>query len=116
MKSEDGIDLYIRTAGIDQLPLRCEFSFLPGGYVRTNHFIQRAKPGESISVLDGTVEAAGPGGETILLDSAFGAHDFRDRMGGAYPLSENHYTVLFTAYTPVDKKISIRAARMDRHV
>ena len=24
--------------------------------------------------------------------------------------------VLFTAYTPVDKKISIRAARMDRHV
>ena len=29
----------------------------------------------------GTVEAAGPGGETILLDSAFGAHDFRDRMG-----------------------------------
>ena len=54
-------------------------------------------------------------GETIVLDSAFGAHDFRDRMGGAYPLSENHYTVLFTAYTPVDKKISIRAARLDRH-
>jgi len=116
VKAEDGIDLYIRTSGIDQLPLRCEFSFLPGGYVRTEHFIQRTKPGESINVLDGTVEAAGPGGETILLQSAFGAHDFCDRMGGAYPLSENHYTVLFTAYTPVNQKISIRAARMDRHV
>ncbi|MBR4359730.1 MAG: hypothetical protein IKP32_03845 [Clostridia bacterium] len=111
----DGVDLYLRTDGIDQLPLRCEFSFLPGGYVRTRHFIQRTRPGESINVLDGTVEAAGPGGETIVLDSAFGAHDFRDRMGGAYPLSENHYTVLFTAYTPVDKKISIRAIRLDRH-
>ena len=111
----DGVDLYLRTDGIDQLPLRCEFSFLPGGYVRTRHFIQRTRPGESINVLDGTVEAAGPGGETIVLDSAFGAHDFRDRMGGAYPLSEKHYTVLFTAYTPVDKKISIRAIRLDRH-
>ena len=65
-------------------------------------------------VADKTIAVVG--GETILLDSAFGAHDFRDRMGGAYPLSENHYTVLFTAYTPVDQRISIRAARMDRHV
>ncbi|MBR5751639.1 MAG: hypothetical protein IKX84_04535, partial [Clostridia bacterium] len=66
--------------------------------------------GESINVLDGALEAAGPSGETIVLDSAFGAHDVRDRMGGAYPLSENHYSVLFTAYTPMEKKISIRAS------
>ena len=115
VKQPDGIDLHIRTAGVDRLPFRCEFAFLPGGYVRTEHFIQRTRPGESINVLNGTVEAAGPGGETILLRSAFGAHDVRDRMDGAYPLSEHHYTVLFTAYTPVDQRISIRAARMDRH-
>ncbi|MBR6184958.1 MAG: hypothetical protein IKQ41_01750 [Clostridia bacterium] len=115
VKQADGVDLYIRTSGIDQLPFRCEFSFLPGGYVRTEHFIQRTKAGESINVLSGTVEAAGPGGETIVLESAFGAHDVRDRMGGAYPLSEHHYTVFFTAYTPVNQKISIRAARLDRH-
>lgn len=116
VKREDGIDLHLKTTGIDRLPLRLEFSFLPGGYVRTEHFLQRALPGESINVLFGTVEACGPGGETILLESAFGAHDFRDRMGGAYPLSPNHYTVLFTAYTPVDRVISIRAARADRHL
>ena len=114
-KAEDGIDLTIRTSGIDQLPLRAEFSFLPGGYVRTEHFIQRTLPGESINVLGGTVEACGEKGECILLDGAFGAHDFRDRMGGAYPLSSNHYTVLFTAYTPVEKTIRIRARRADRH-
>lgn len=114
-KTEDGIDLTIRTSGIDQLPLRAEFSFLPGGYVRTEHFIQRSLPGESINVLSGMVEACGEKGECILLDSAFGAHDFRDRMGGAYPLSPNHYTVFFTAYTPVEKTIRIRAARADRH-
>ena len=115
VRQEDGIDLMIRTSGIDQLPLRCEFSFLPGGYVRTSHFIQRTKAGESINVLDGMVEAAGPAGETILLDSAFGAHDFRDRMGGAYPLSGQHYTVIMTAYTPVSRCIRIRAKSMDMH-
>ena len=100
----------ISTDGIDGIPLRMEFSFLPGGYVRTEHFIQRTRPGECINVINGTVEACGSGGETVVLDSAFGAHDVRDRMSGAYPLSENHYTVLFTAYTPVRKTISVRAA------
>lgn len=113
VKQKDGIDLHITTTGIDQLPLRLEFAFLPGGTVRTKHFIQHTKPGESINVLDGIVEATGPAGEGIILDSAFGAHDFRDRMSGAYPLSENHYTVLFTAYTPVDRIIRIRAGRLD---
>ncbi len=116
VKRPDGIDLHIRTEGIDRLPLRMEFSFLPGGYVRTEHFLQRAKAGESINVMDGTVEACGPGGETIVIDGAFGAHDFTDRMGGAYPLSDKHYTVYFTAYTPVEKVIRIRAERLDRHL
>lgn len=114
-QQEDGIDLYIHTEGIDWVPLRCEFSFQPGGYVRTKHFIQYTKPGESINVLDGVVEACGPLGETIVLDSAFGAHDVRDRMGGAYPLSDKHYTVLFTDYTPTEKKISIRTTPLDMH-
>ncbi len=116
VKRPDGIDLHIRTEGIDQLPLRMEFSFLPGGYVRTEHFLQHTRPGESINIMSGTVEACGPHGETITIDSAFGAHDFTDRMGGAYPLSDKHYTVYFTAYTPVEKVIRIRAERLDRRL
>ncbi len=116
VKRPGGVDLHIRTQGIDQLPLRMEFSFLPGGYVRTEHFLQHTRPGESINIMSGTVEACGPGGETIVIDGAFGAHDFTDRMGGAYPLSDKHYTVYFTAYTPVDKVIRIRAERLDRHL
>ena len=56
------------------------------------------------------------GGETITIGPAFSAHDFTDRMGGAYPLSANHYTVYFTAYTPVERVIRIRAGRKDRHL
>ena len=116
VKRPDGIDLHIKTEGIDQLPLRKELSFLPGGYVRTEHFLQAAKAGESINGIDGVVEACGPNGESITIDAAFGAHNVTDRMGGAYPLSEKHYTVYFTAYTPVEKVIRIRARRKDRHL
>ncbi len=116
VKRPDGIDLHIKTEGIDQLPLRMEFSFLPGGYVRTEHFLQATKPGESINIIDGMVEACGPKGETITIGPAFGAHDVTNRMGGAYPLSDQHYTLYFTAYTPVEKVIRIRADRKDRHL
>lgn len=116
VKQKDGIDLTIKTEGLDGVPLRVEFAFLPGGYVRTEHFLQRTIPGESVNILDGTVEAMGPEGETIVIDGAFGRHDFRDRMGGAYPLSPNHYTMLFTAYTPFERTIKIRAARLDLHL
>ncbi len=116
IKRPDGIDLHIRTEGIDQLPLRLECSVLPGGYVRTEHFLQRAIPGGVINVLDGNVEACGAQGETITIGPAFGAHDFTDRMGGAYPLSQQHYTMYFTAYTPVEKVLRIRCKGKDRHL
>ena len=66
--------------------------------------------------MNGSIEACGPSGHCITVGPAFGAHDFTDRMGGAYPLSPNHYTVYFTAYTPVEKVIRIRAGRKDRHL
>ena len=115
-KKEDGIDLTVKADGLTEVPFRMEFAFLPGGYVRTEHFLQRTNPGGVVNVLDGTVEAMGPNGETIVIDGAFGAHDVEARMGGAYPLSENHYTVMFTAYTPLEKTIRIRASRLDRHL
>lgn len=115
-KKEDGIDLTVKADGLTEVPFRMEFAFLPGGYVRTEHFLQRTNPGGVVNVLDGTVEAMGPNGETITIEGAFGAHDVEARMGGAYPLSENHYTVMFTAYTPLEKTIRIRASRLDRHL
>ena len=116
VKQPDGIDLHIKTDGVDQLPLRMEFSFLPGGYVRTEHFLQAAVPGGCVTVIDGDIEAQGPGGETLLIGPAFAEHNVQDRMGGAYPLSQSHFNVFFTTYTPVDRVIRIRAARADRHI
>ena len=62
-------------------------------------------------MLDGTLEVTGVGGEGIRIGPAFGAHNVTDRMGGAYPLSDAHYTAYFTDYTPVERVLSIRAGR-----
>ena len=55
-------------------------------------------------------------GRCAAIGPAFSAHDFTDRMSGAYPLSDKHYTVYFTAYTPLERVIKIRAGRKDRHL
>ena len=102
----DGIELTLSTCGVDRLPLREELGLLPGGYVRTEHFVTDAAAGGSVLALDGTVEAVGPGGEAVAIGPAFGEHFVKNRMGGAYPLSPNHFTVFFTGYTSVQKRFS----------
>ncbi len=112
VEQADGVDLYLNTSGLDQVPLRVEFSFLPECRLRTEHFVMKGHGGLYVNVLDGTVEAAAPAGEVITVGPAFGAHDVTGRMGGAYPLSPKHATVYFTAYTPVSRVISIRTKPM----
>ena len=105
--ADDGIDVYIKTEGIDQLPLRVEVGFEAGCKVRTPSFLLDGKAGESITLLSGQAEVTGPGGEVITLSPAFGEHNFMARSGGAYPQSPEHFTVYLTAYTPVDRVIHI---------
>jgi hypothetical protein len=107
-----GVDLHLITKGLDQVPLRIEFSFLPDCRLRTEHFIVKGRGGLYINVLNGTVEAVSQKNDVITIGPAFGAHDVTNRMGGSYPLSEKHATVYFTAYTPVDRIISIRTQPM----
>ena len=107
--TEEGVNLHIRTQGVDRLPVRVEIGLLPGGRIRTQHFTQLMRAGEQVTILDGDIEITGPQGDAIDIAPAFGCHDIRARMGGAYPLSDACYTVLLTDYTPVDRTLSIRA-------
>lgn len=110
--TEEGVNLHIRTQGVDRLPVRVEIGLLPGGRIRTQHFTQLMRAGEQVTILDGDIEITGPRGDALAIGPAFGSHDIRARMGGAYPLSDACYTVLLTGYTPVDRTIFIRARRI----
>ena len=110
--TEEGVRLHIRTQGVDRLPVRVEIGLLPGGRIRTQHFTQLMRAGEQVTILDGDIEITGPRGDALAIGPAFGSHDIRARMGGAYPLSDACYTVLLTGDTPVDRTIFIRARRI----
>lgn len=110
--TEEGVRLHIRTQGVDRLPVRVEIGLLPGGRIRTQHFTQLMRAGEQVTILDGDIEITGPRGDALAIGPAFGSHDIRARMGGAYPLSDACYTVLLTGYTPVDRTLFIRARRI----
>lgn len=109
---ENGIDVRIHTEGVDQLPLRVELGFLPNCQVRSDSFILTGKAGESITLLKGEVEVRAESGETITLSPVFGRHNVQARSGGAYPQSQDHFTLYLTDYTPVDRVLKIRTASL----
>lgn len=108
IEQANGIDVRFRTEGIDRLPFRVELGFLPGCEMRTDSMILSGKAGESITLLKGEAELKAPTGETITISDAFGRHNALMRSGGAYPQSNDHFTVYLTDYTPVDRVLKIR--------
>jgi hypothetical protein len=107
---DKGVDVRIRTEGIDRLPLRVEIGFAAPCSVRTDSFLLEGKAGESIVMLRGEAEVAGSGGEIISIGPLFGSHGLLGRSDGAYPQSGEHFTMFLTAVTPVDHTLKIRAA------
>lgn len=108
----NGIDVHIKTDGIDQLPLRVELGFMPNCSLRGENFVLQGKAGQSITLLKGDFEVKSSQGETISISSAFGKHNVTHRSDGAYPQSNDHFTVYLTDYTPVDRILKIRAASL----
>lgn len=103
----DGVDVRIQTEGLDGVPVRLEWGFLPGNSLRNEHFILEAVPRGTITVCGGKLQAENKRGEMITLTPAFARHNVQNRMGGAYPLSQEHFTVFFTDYSPFEHVIHI---------
>lgn len=110
-QKDGGIDVHIKTEGIDQLPLRVEIGFLPNCELRMDQFILKGKAGESITLLSGKAEVRSEKGEVITLSPAFGEHNVLVRSDRAYPQSDEHFTIYMTSYTPVDRVLEIRTPR-----
>ncbi len=106
----DGVDVHIRTEGLTHVPVRLEWGFLPGNTLRSEHFLLDTAPGGSMTVCGGSLQAVNARGECVSVGPAFARHNVLNRMGGAYPLSEKHFTVFFTDYSPFDRTVSLRTA------
>ncbi len=109
-QQNDGIDVSIKTEGVDQLPLRVELGFPPDCQIRSDSFIMTGKAGESMTLLQGDLEVRSAAGDTVSLSPVFARHNQLARSDGAYPQSPEHFTIFLTDYTPVDRTIVIRTA------
>ncbi len=103
----DGADVRIRTEGLTGVPMRLEWAFLPGCQLRNENFVLQTAAGGSMTVCGGTLQASDASEDVLTLGPAFAEHDVHNRMGGAWPLSGDHFTVFCTAYTPFERVIHI---------
>ena len=102
----DGIDVAITTSGIDRLPFRLELGVLPCT-VRGEQFLMEGKAGESLTLMNGSVELSNHAGDVITLSPGFCEHGMLGRSTNAYPQSPDHFTLYMTDFTPVDRVLHI---------
>ena len=106
-EADDGIDVRVRSTGLDQVPLRVELGFEADSVLRTPSVIIHGKAGDAATLVSGDAELTGPRGEAITLSPGFAQHNSLSRRDGAYPQSAQHFTVYMTAYSPIDQTFHI---------
>ena len=104
--AEDSILLHLHWSGLEGVPIRLEFGFTPG-HVRGSQFLMEGEAGRTLTLTGGSLEVTDDAGGRLTLDSAFGGHNLASRMGGAYPVKPDRFTVLLTTCSPAEKTVRI---------
>ena len=103
----DGIDVRVKSTGLDEVPLRVELGFEAGSQMRTSSVIIKGKAGDAATLVSGEAEMTGPHGEVITIGPGFAQHNNLQRRDGVYPQSAQHFIVYMNAYSPIDQTIHI---------
>lgn len=102
---ESGVEISLKSEGLDRLPLRVEIDLSPDIKLFNEHFYLKTHPGGSMITRDGYVYAEAPG-KTLIIGEAFGEHEFSGHYSGEEKNTEG-YSLQFHGYTPIDKKFVI---------
>lgn len=108
----DGIDLTIRTTGIDKAPLRLEISFDAGCDLETDGFKAEGIAGGGMIVKSGTLRAS-KGRDCIEIGPCFGTHSFTAGKFGSAGRNQRCFTVYLTDHTCFEHTLHIRARRSE---
>jgi len=105
---EDGLELVLKTNGLDRLPLRLEVCIPAGCVVEHPSFWLKAPAGEGMILKDGYVTVR-DGLEEMEMGPGFGEHEFQGHYSGE-EVNASGYTIYCNGYTPLEKKFRIRMA------
>ena len=108
--AENGVDLTIRTTGIDKAPLRLEISFDAGCDIETDSFKAEGIPGGGMIVKSGVLSAS-KGDDRIEIGPCFGTHSFTAGKFGSAGRNQKCFTVYLTDHTCFEHTLHIRAGR-----
>jgi hypothetical protein len=104
--SDGGVELNIKTEGCDRVPMKLEFCFTGGCSVEGPGFMIDGTAGNSIIAGEGRV-AALLGLNEITVGPGFAEHRYASAMRGSVPQSKNDFTVYFTGFSNIDKKVMV---------
>ncbi len=103
---EDGIEVDIKTNGIDRIPLRVEMSLPVDGKIYADNFVLEAKGGNSMVLKNGEIKYV-KDNKVLRISGGFASHEF---IRGGYSedsVNDMNFILYFTEYTNFDHKISI---------
>lgn len=106
VEQDDGLDLHLRTEGLDRLPLRVEFCVPAGTVLDHSSFNLRAQAGSGMILREGTLTVR-DGAKHIAIGPGFGEHEFQGHYSGE-EVNAAGFTVYCNTYTPTERKFSIR--------
>jgi hypothetical protein len=105
----DGVELEVETEGCDRVPVKIEFVCSSGGTVTGESFVVPGNAGNNITVTSGMVQIS-KDSSRFEIGPAFGSHHYTAEMRGSEPPSSDEFTIYFTGFTPIRKRITIKKA------
>ncbi|WP_022778000.1 hypothetical protein [Butyrivibrio sp. AE3009] len=109
-KDNDGIDIRVKTSGVEGAPWRIELSVTGATFLENGHLATALVGGEAITVKDEMVELSNSK-DTLTIGPAFGTHRFMEGKEDSELRNGGASTIYFTDYTGFDHIISIRNER-----
>jgi hypothetical protein len=106
-EAENGLDVRVRTSGVEGAPWRIELAFSGVDFL-TNDYVDLPLTGsEAIVVKQGSTEV-GNGRDALVIGPCFGEHHFTEGKEDSEEKAPGAATLYLTAYTPFDREIRIR--------
>ncbi len=106
----DGIDVRVKTSGVDGAPWRIEMSVTGADFMENGHLATNLKGNETIIAKDDYVQLSNYR-DTLTVGPAFGTHRFMEGKEDSELTNAGASTLYFTDYTGFDHTITIRNMR-----
>lgn len=103
---EKGLEIKVKTQGLQGLPLRVEVQVPVGCVLENETFCLTANPGESLILRDGYLRLHDGGAKKILIGPGYGTHAFKGHYSGEERNTQG-YSIFLNDYTPYERTFQI---------